>query len=78
MDQRRTLYALAAVFAGFGGGGAGIGRPRLLPGDDVLAVVGGSAVGSAEEKADAMNVKRPPRWEAFVGGLAWGTYPFLR
>ncbi|CAI8999079.1 hypothetical protein EMIT0P171_80218 [Pseudomonas sp. IT-P171] len=58
MDQRRTLYALAAVFAGFGGGGAGIGRPRLLPGDDVLAVVGESAVGSAEEKTDVVNVKK--------------------
>ena len=40
MDQRRTLEPVATVLAWFGGDGAGAGCPRLLPGDDVLALLG--------------------------------------
>ena len=71
MDQRGAVYAVAAVFAGVGCGGAGVGGARVLFGDDVLAVVGESAVGSAQEEADVVNA---------VAGRDWigGTYPLLR
>src|SRR3546814_19576205 len=65
MDHQPAVHLVAAVSAGISGDRPGAGRPGLFHDHDLLALVGGAAVETAQEKPDVRNHKDSSEWRPF-------------